>query len=124
MNHDGLESLVPFARSFDTRRERLDSVRGESSTLRRTGTALMNREMERSTPGNEYVCGSCGRPFLGAALQGEAKSMTGAAANGRAEDIGGEMGDRVSVSYHDMGGGTMHAANVTINSKAMAGAKK
>ena len=33
-------------------------------------------------------------------------------------------GDHVSVSYHDMGG-TMHAANVTVTSKAaMAGAKK
>lgn len=28
--------------------------------------------------------------------------------------------DRVTVTYHDMGGGTMHAANVRVNSKAMA----
>jgi len=33
------------------------------------------------------------------------------------------MGDRVRVAYHDMGGGTMHAANVTVTGKA-AGAKK
>jgi hypothetical protein len=34
------------------------------------------------------------------------------------------MGDKVKVAYHDMGG-TMHAANVTVTSKAaMAGAKK
>jgi len=32
------------------------------------------------------------------------------------------MNDRVSVTYHDMGGGTMHAAQVRVMSKA--GAKK
>src|SRR5437016_3023140 len=29
------------------------------------------------------------------------------------------MNDKVSVTYHDMGGGTMHAASVRVTSKAM-----
>ena len=34
------------------------------------------------------------------------------------------MGDRVSVTYHDMGGGTMHAANVRVVSKGTVTPKK
>src|SRR5262245_15595070 len=55
--------------------------------------------------------------FVGKGLGTKAKSGPVTAADAVA------MGDHVKVTYHDMGGGTMHAANVTVTAKA-APAKK
>jgi uncharacterized protein DUF5666 len=50
--------------------------------------------------------------FVGKGLGTKAKSGPVTAADAVA------MGDHVKVTYHDMGGGTLHAANVTVTAKA------
>ena len=81
------------------------SVSGSSLTITAAGGKDMTFSIDNTTK------------FVGKGLGTKAKQGPMTATDAVAS------GDKVRVSYHDMGG-TMHAANVSVTAKAAAGAKK